>query len=49
MFCFWNCFFLFCVDKRVFKIFNLKKSVDVMIKICCDIKKYVLKIISNLE
>lgn len=42
-------FLLLCVDKRVLKISNLKKSVDVMIKIRRDTKKHVLKTTSNSE
>lgn len=48
-FCLWNCFSLLCVDKRVLKISNLKKSVDVMIKIRRDTQKHVLKTTSNSE
>lgn len=42
-------FLLLCVDKRVLKISNLKKSVDVMIKIRRDTQKHVLKTTSNSE
>lgn len=45
----WNCFSLLCVDKRVLKISNLKKRVDVMIKIRRDTQKHVLKTTSNSE
>lgn len=48
-FCLWNCFSLLCVDKRVLKISNLKKRVDVMIKIRRDTQKHVLKTTSNSE
>lgn len=48
-FCLWNCFSLLSVDKRVLKISNLKKSVDVMIKIRRDTQKHVLKTTSNSE
>lgn len=37
------CLSLLCVDKRVLKISNLKKRVDVMIKIRRDTQKHVLK------
>lgn len=42
-------FLLLCVDKRVLKISNLKKRVDVMIKIRRDTQKHVLKTTSNSE
>lgn len=41
------CFSLLCVDKRILKISNLKKSVDVMITIRRDTQKHVLKTTSN--
>lgn len=43
------CFSLLFVDKRVLKISNLKKSVDVVIKIRRDTQKHVLKTTSNSE
>lgn len=43
------CFSLLFVDKRVLKISNLKKSVDVMITIRRDTQKHVLKTTSNSE